>query len=350
MTARAKIADSRRQRLAHPVPPEEMEVSTRKLILDTDPGVDDAMALLFLKSQPTLSLLGITTVFGNADVDITTRNALYLTQRFGIDAPVFAGAGKPLVRGQRPSSHHIHGHDALGDAGVTAKFRGQPQGVAAAEAIVDMIRRNPHEVTILAVAPLTNLAQALTLDPGIAELTRQVVIMGGAFGGGRARGNATPVAEANIFSDPHAADQVVTAPWPVTMVGLDVTTQCVLTSARAARLAEHGGEYGRFLWDISRGYESIYRAQGAYEGCCLHDVAAAVYLIAPGLFDVARGPIRVVTEGIAMGQTLQKPAEQYFPPSAWDDHPPQQVCTAVDAQGLLSLYEDGLERLAKPAR
>lgn len=327
-----------------------MTDNKKKVIFDTDPGVDDAMALAFLAAQPDLELVGITTVFGNADVEITTLNALYLAQRFGINAPVFAGADKPLERPRRKSPHHIHGFDALGDIGATKDFTALPASGNAARAIVDIVRRHPHEISILAVAPLTNLAQALALDPGIAALVREVVVMGGAFGGGGHRGNASPVAEANIFNDPHAADQVVTAPWPVTLVGLDVTTACVLPAARVQRLAERTGEIGRFLWDISRGYDAIYRANGEYEGFCPHDVTAAAYLMAPNLFRTTAGPVRVVTEGIALGQTLQKPQHQHFPPSAWDGYPVQHVCADVDAEAMLILYERSIEQLAATSR
>jgi inosine-uridine nucleoside N-ribohydrolase len=179
---------------------------------------------------------------------------------------------------------------------------------------------------------------ALRQDPGIATLVEQVVVMGGAFGWSGRRGNVSPVAEANIRNDPDAADEVLAARWPVTMVGLDVTTRCVLTTATAQRLAADGGEAGRFLWDISRDYEALYRRYDGLDGCCLHDVAAAACLLEPDVFTTNSGPIRVVTEGIAIGQTIQRSTEHSYPAGAWDDVPAQRACIDVDVSRLLRLY------------
>jgi len=317
--------------------------SDEKLVVfDTDPGIDDAMALLFLRAQPSIKLLAVTAVFGNAEVDVTTRNALYLTRRFGIDVPVHEGATKPLTIKRHPAPHAIHGLDGLGDVGVVAGFEAEPAAGQACDTIIQLVRANPGKVTILAVGPLANLALAVQRDPGIAPLVKDVVIMGGAFGWAGRRGNASPVAEANIFNDPHAADIVFTAPWPVTAIGLDVTSQCVLTTDQAQALATGAGEAGQFLWDISRGYEDIYRRTQGVDGCCLHDVAAAAWLIDPSLFQTRTGPVRVLTEGIAIGQTVQKWDQQQFGPSAWDGQPSQRVCVAADNERLVRTYMDAL--------
>ncbi|PKR90719.1 nucleoside hydrolase [Pleomorphomonas diazotrophica] len=314
------------------------------VIFDTDPGIDDAMALLFLKAQPSIKLAAVTTVFGNAEIDVTTRNALYLTQRFRIDVPVYAGASRPLTIARRSAPAFIHGEDGLGDAHVVDGFIAEPAGGHAADRMVEIVRANPGKVTILAVAPLTNLALALQRDPGIATLVKDVVIMGGAFGWGGRRGNATPAAEANVHNDPHAADMVFTAAWPVTAIGLDVTSHCVASHADAAELAE-SGEAGRFLWDISRGYEALYQRRNQVDGCCLHDVAAAAYLVAPELFTLRSGPVRVVTEGIAIGQTIQKPDGHSFGPNAWDGHPSKLVAAEADCAGVVESYKAAIRSL-----
>ena len=319
----------------------------RRVILDTDPGIDDAMTLLFLQSRPDIWVQAITTVFGNADVATTTRNALYLTDRFYMDVPVFKGADMPLAIPRRPFASHVHGYDALGDTRLSEGFTATPAAGVAHEQIVRMLRDNPGQISILAIGPLTNLALALRADPGIADLAREVVVMGGAFGHGTRRGNVSPVAEANIANDPHAADIVLGASWPVTMVGLDVTSACILPTSRAKRIAD-SGEEGKFLWDISRSYEKLYRDHDGVDGCCIHDVAAAAYLVSPALFEIATGPIRVVTEGIATGQTIQKPEMQAFPPGAWDDAPSQTIAMGVDVPGFLALYEDAF--LTAPSR
>ena len=151
------------------------------VIFDTDPGIDDAMALLFLRAQKSLKLAAVTTVFGNAETDVTTRNALYLTRRFGVDAPVYSGATRPLTIARRSAPTFIHGDDGLGDAGVINGFSAEPSEGHAADRIVEIVRANPGKVTLLAVAPLTNLALALERDPGIATLVKNVVIMGRRF-------------------------------------------------------------------------------------------------------------------------------------------------------------------------
>jgi inosine-uridine nucleoside N-ribohydrolase len=314
------------------------------VIFDTDPGIDDAMALLFLKAQPDLELAAITTVFGNAETDITTRNALYLTERFGLDVPVYAGATRPLAIKRLPAPTFVHGHDGLGDAGVLDDVARAPAEGEAADRIIAIVRANPGRVVILAVAPLTNLAIALERDPGIAEQVKGVVIMGGAFAWGGKRGNVTPVAEANVHNDPHAADKVFTAAWPVTAIGLDVTSHIVASHADAVDLAE-GGAAGRFLHDISRGYEALYRRTQHVDGCCLHDVAAAAYLVAPELFTLRSGAVRVVTDGIAIGQTIQKLDGHVYGPNAWEGHPSKLVAADADFAGIVDLYKAAIRSL-----
>ncbi|WP_341725291.1 nucleoside hydrolase [Pseudoxanthomonas putridarboris] len=310
-----------------------------RFIVDTDPGIDDAMALRFAASSPELDIVAVTTCFGNADVGTTTRNALALCRRFGIRAPVHAGAAKPLAMQRRPSPVHVHGVDGLGDAGGIAASRADvPAGEGAAEAIVRMARTHPGEISILALAPLTNLAAALAIDPSIAGLIGQVVVMGGAFGRHGRSGNVTPVAEANVWNDPHAADIVFGASWPMTVVGLDVTLDCVLDAGIAERLAREFGGDARFLYEISRRYEAIYREQDGLAGSCLHDVAAVAYAVAPELFDIASGHIRATTEGVAIGQTVFRPEDRRSIAGPSDEAPVQRICVGVDAASVVSMY------------
>ncbi|MFT3998487.1 MAG: nucleoside hydrolase [Asticcacaulis sp.] len=314
----------------------------QKIIFDTDPGIDDAMALVFLGAHPEADLLAITTVFGNGGVDITTRNALYLAKRFGITAPIYRGAHTPLVLPAPTPAPHVHGYDGLGDVGALDGFDGEPETTPAPQRIVELIREYPNEITLLAVGPLTNLALALDIDPDITGLVKEVVIMGGAFGWGPRRGNVSPVAEANIINDPHAADKVFTAPWPIRAVGLDVTTQCILTTAAARDLGRTAGEVGQFLFDISRGYEKLYTERDHFAGCALHDVAAAIAVFEGDLFTYAEGTVRAVTDGIAIGQTIIKEKDANFPPGPWDDLPVQAVCKDVRAEQVLGVYADVL--------
>ncbi|ODT32483.1 MAG: nucleoside hydrolase [Kaistia sp. SCN 65-12] len=309
-----------------------------KVIYDTDPGIDDAMALLFLEYAPAIDLVGITTVLGNASIETTTRNALFLKEYFDIAAPVARGADRPLVLGPADEPHHIHGRNGLGDVPIPDTLSVTEHELPAHRFIIDMVRKHPHEITIVAVGRMTNLALALREDPGIAELVKEVVIMGGAFGYSGHSGNVTPVAEANIIGDPHAADEMFAASWPIVVVGLDVTQECVMTTAYMQELREKAGKAGQFCWDISRVYEDFYRAATGIDGIFVHDSSAVAYLLDPNLFTTRTGPIKVVTEGIAIGQTIQKPSTRSFPPGVWDGLPDHTICTDVDGPRFLDLY------------
>lgn len=312
----------------------------KKVLLDTDPGVDDAMALLFLQRHPAVRLLGITTVFGNAEVETTTRNALYLCERFGIGAPVARGAARPLVRTPRDVAVEVHGEDGLGNVGAAAGgVVRAADGRAAHRFIIDTLRAHPGEVSLLAVGPLTNLALALAEAPEIAGLAREVVVMGGAFGIGGQGGNVSPVAEANMLSDPHAADAVFTAPWPVSIVGLDVTHQVLMDHGAFERLRGQGSAEGEFIWQASRHYVGFYGRYLGVQGCYVHDASAAAFLLAPELFETRPGPVRVVGEGLAVGQTIQRAAgRRYLQGEPWQGMPDQRVCSAVRAAGVLDLF------------
>ena len=308
-----------------------------KVIFDTDPGIDDAMALLFLAASPEVELIGITTTFGNGTIETTTRNALYLAHRFGIAAPVARGAGAPLVGAPADPPDFVHGGNGLGEVALPETIAREPDPRPAHRLIIDLVRANPGEVEIVAVGRMTNLALALREDPGIAALVKQVVIMGGAFGISGVLGNVTPAAEANIWGDPLAADEVTAAAWPLTMVGLDVTQQTRMPTDYLRALGDEGGEAGQFIWEISRFYEDFHR-QGGVDSIFVHDSSAVAYLLRPGLFETRPGAIRVVSEGLAFGMTIQKPADVAFPPGDWDGRPAHRVCTSVDSEGLRQLY------------
>lgn len=312
-------------------------MTRHKVIFDTDPGIDDAMALLFLAASRNVELLAITTTFGNGTIDTTTHNALYLAERFGIVAPVGRGAAGPLVGDAGDPPAFVHGGNGLGDVAVPSQLARKADARPAHQMIIDLVRANPGEVEIVAVGRMTNLARALREDPGIAPLVKQVVIMGGAFGIAGVQGNVTPAAEANIWGDPLAADEVTGAAWPLTMVGLDVTQKTRMPTPFLRALAKEAGEAGRFIWEISRFYEDFH-VKGGVESIYVHDSSAVAYLLDPQLFETRRGAIRVVTDGIAFGQTIQKPAGVSFPAGEWDGRPEHRVCTDVNSEELRRLY------------
>ena len=315
-------------------------MSVHKVIYDTDPGVDDAMALLFQVRHPDIDLLGVTSVFGNATIETTTRNALFLTGKFAPHVPVARGAAAPLVREAPGPLPFIHGHNGVGDIDVPRDdaLGGTLDPRPAHRFIIDTVRAHPNDVTLVAVGPMTNLALALSEAPDIAGLVKQVVIMGGAFGYHGILGNVSPAAEANIFNDPHAADQVFNAPWPLTIVGLDVTERTIMSADYLTTLRNTAGTDGQFLWDVSRVYHTFHLDSEGLDGIFVHDSSAVAYLVQPDLYTTRSGPVRVLTEGIGIGQTIQKPQTMPVPNPNWDGRPPMSVCIDVDAAGVLELY------------
>ena len=303
-----------------------------KILLDTDPGIDDAMALLMLARDPRAELVGITTVFGNASVDTTTTNALALCERFCIDVPVARGAERALVR---PTAHFpaaIHGTNAMGDVTIGPAPTKRCEATSASRFLCEMARRHAGELTLVAIGPLTNLALALQHDEALVDHVREVVVMGGAFGTHGHTGNITPVAEANMANDPHAADQVFAARWPVTLVTLDVTQEVLLDTAYLDALGRDGGEEGAFIREISVFYEEAYRSRTG-GGIFSHDASAIACALDRSAFRMRRGPVRVVPDGIAYGQTIQIPDGAKMRPD-WEGIPAQHACIGVDAERL----------------
>ncbi len=298
------------------------------------------MALLFLHHHPEIDLLGVTTVFGNARIEVTTRNALFLKREWKIDAPVAQGAGETFIphRVTHEPPAWIHGDDGLGNIGVpeTVDIATDPR--PAAQFIIDMVRKYPGEVTLVAVGRMTNLANALKQDPEIVSLVKEVVIMGGAF---EVPGNVTPAAEANIHGDPEAADIVATATWPVVWIGLDVTMQTVMTRTQLKDIADAAGARGKLLFDLSQFYIDFY--EGLVEdGMVVHDSCACAYVVAPELFTTRSGTVRVVCGGIADGKTIQKPDGRGFGPSDWDNLPSQKIAVGIDDKAVLKLIHDAI--------
>jgi len=307
-----------------------------KAIIDTDPGIDDAMAIAFAHLHPEIEILGVTTVFGNAGIDGVTRNALRLKALLGFGAPVAQGAALALLRPAGPPPAHVHGEDGMGDAATPLHSLSDLDPRPAHRMIADIVHANPGEVTLICLGRLTNLALALLHEPDLWRYVRQVVVMGGAFGLAHGVGNVTPVAEANVIGDPHAAARVFAAPWPVTVVGLDVTRQVRLDLEDFARLAADGGAVGLFLSGIAPVYTGFHRRFGL-DGCYVHDSSAVICAVAPDLFTLRPGPIAVALDGPAVGQTIQRPADTPYPPLDWDALPVQNVAVGVDAAAVRTL-------------
>lgn len=313
-----------------------------KVIFDTDPGVDDAMALLFLARHPDIDLVGITTAFGNASIETTTRNAQYLKQQWDISAPIAKGSAEQYDPGRatHPFPAFIHGDDGLGNIGVPDVVDVPLDPRPAHQFIIDTVKANPGEIVLVAVGRMTNLANALKAAPEITDLVKEVIIMGGAID---VPGNVTPAAEANIHGDPEAADAVMIAPWKVVVVGLDVTLKTTMSRATMAGLAAKGGKAVELLDKLSQFYIDFYDGQ-VHDSMVVHDTCACVYLVARELFTTRSGVVRVLTTGIGEGKTIQKPDGMVFGSSEWDSLPSQLVCTDVDAAGAMKLVAETLVR------
>jgi purine nucleosidase len=207
--------------------------------------------------------------------------------------------------------------------------------------IIETVRANPGEVRLVAVGRMTNLALALKEDPEIAGLVKDVVIMGGNF---YVPGNVSPVAEANIHGDPEAADIVMTAPWKVVVIGLDVTAITTMSRSYLGEMAARGDKAVKQLDTLSQSYIDFYK-HAVEDGMMVHDSCASVYVVAPELFTTITGAVRVVCSGIADGQTVIKQDGRRFPPGDWDGLPSQIVATGIESEKVLELIRETLLRL-----
>lgn len=300
-------------------------MASQKLIIDTDPGVDDAMAILFACSHPDLELVGLTSIFGNVTIDVATRNALVLAELTGAIVPVAQGAAGPLEQTPRPVAAEVHGAEGFGHMPPITPV-GTPDDRGAAQFICDMVLAHPGEIVLCPIGPLTNLAAALDLNPDIAAKVKSVTIMGGSLWAG---GNASPHAEANIWQDPHAAEMVLAAPWPITLVGLDVTHKVICTNTQFADLAKAAPKHGGFLNEISQFYFKFHNEVDGFYGCYMHDPSAVISILHPELFTTADHPVKVELGGEQAGRTFI---------SEEAGRPQIKVCREVDAEGVKHIF------------
>jgi purine nucleosidase len=312
-------------------------LAVQKIIIDCDPGIDDALALAFAHGHPELELGGITTVAGNVGLDQTTANALRVRDFVGMrDVPVTAGCAVPL---QRPALHarEVHGDSGLGAASLPASSSAPARGHAV-DFLANAIGAEPGQVTLIAIGPLTNIALALRRHPQIVSQVRDFVIMGGSAG----RGNVTPAAEFNIAADPEAAAIVFAAGWTVTMVGLDVTLQARATTAVRARMRGLGRLADDLLLPTLAGYTGAGHGPGPEhaDGPPVHDVCAVARVAAPGLITCAPARVEVETAGRwTSGMTVTD-----FTAAAGDCN--AQVAVAIDTGGFWDLVLEAYARVA----
>jgi len=299
----------------------------QKLIIDTDPGIDDAMAIHYAFAHDGLDVLGLTTIFGNVFVRQATRNALILSEQAQYRLAVVEGADQPLAQPLNPPSHHVHGPEGFGDQPAFLP-QGKPLDKTADSFLSGMCRAHSGEVILCPVGPLTNIASVLRYDPDIVKHVKKLVIMGGAVW---APGNVSAFAEANIWNDPHAADAVFAADWDIDLIGLDVTQtiSCDDNDFRTVRGA--APEIGGFLHDISEFYIKFYHSVIGREVCLMHDPSAVVAITDEELFTYRSTPLSVVCAGDEIGRTV---------PDSSLSRRPVRVAVAADAEKITSRFLD----------
>lgn len=316
------------------------EPAAQPVIVDCDPGHDDALALLLAAGDPRLRLLGVTTVAGNQTLEKTTRNALRMLALAGAaDVPVAAGCERPLV-GDLAVADYIHGASGL-DGPDLDVATGKVVDVHAIELMRRLIVGSTEPVTLIATGPLTNVALLLRLHPEVAPLLNRVVLMGGSID----RGNVTPYGEFNIVTDPEAADTVLRSGLPTTMIGLNVTHRALATRAVIAEFQAMGSRLGTICADLMTFFAGTYRQVFGFEHPPVHDPVAVAAVIDPMVLRTVEAPVAVELTG-----TLTRGA------TVVDLHrrtvlaPNVEVATDIDVDGFWRLMMAAVRRLGDAAR
>ena len=293
----------------------------RQIILDCDPGHDDAVAIMLALGNPAIELLAVTVVGGNQTLDKVTRNAQGVLVMCGRDdVPVYPGSGRPLVR-RVEIAPDIHGESGL-DGVALPEPSHPPQDTHAVRFIIDtVLAAEPGTITLVATGPLTNLALAARLEPRIVERVREVVIMGGGYH----EGNWTPVAEFNIWVDPEAAAIVFDEAWALTMLGLDLTHQALVTTQVEEQVRAINSPLGDFFVGLMAFFRSTYLEHQGFPDPPLHDACTIAYLIDPRIVQTRKAPLTVELRGEhTVGMTV---ADFRRPPTSDCRH---QVATKLD--------------------
>jgi inosine-uridine nucleoside N-ribohydrolase len=308
------------------------------VLVDCDPGQDDAIALLLALASPEVEVLGVTTVAGNQTIEKVTTNALRVLELAGReDIPVAAGADRPLV-GELVVAADAHGETGL-DGPNLPEPQGHPVGQHAVDFLAERLLASKRRVTLVPLGPLTNVALLLAERPEAVERIERIVLMGGAI----AEGNMTAAAEFNIWIDPEAAAHVFTSGLDVTMVGLDVTNRAVLTPEHADRLRLQG-PVGAAVAAMLTFYGAFYREAYDHGGCPVHDALAMAHVIRPDVIETQERHVEVdASDGICRGRTVVDMRRRTVLPK-----PNASVAVDVDVPGFVSLLLERLPQL--PAR
>lgn len=309
----------------------------KRILLDSDPGIDDSLAILLALASPEISIEGISVVHGNCSAEQGTVNALSVLELAQMShIPVYKGCDLPLVQ---PSllAPETHGDQGIGYAKLPEP-QTKPQAQKGSDFVIERIMSSPGEITLVCIGPLTNVALAIRQEPRIVNTVKEVFVMGGAI---RHEGNETPVAEFNAYVDPHATHIVFHSGMPITLVPLDVTYQCILTMDDVSRLLKIDSPISKFIADAARFYMEFHDEYQEIEGCVINDPLALALTFMPELCNYQELYVDVdISGGISMGNTfadfykmMKKPANM-------------KVALGVRARDFMELFLERMERLA----
>ncbi len=311
---------------------------TKRIILDTDPGIDDSLAILLALASPEITLEGLSVVHGNSSTEQGTINALSVLELANAShIPVYRGCDLPLVQ---PSllAPETHGEQGIGYAKLSAP-QSRPQIQKGSDFLIEKIMSSPGEITLVAIGPLTNIALAIRQEPRIVENVKEVFIMGGAL---RHEGNTTMLAEFNTYVDPHAAHIIFHSGMPITLTPLDVTYQCILTKQDVERLLKIDSPITKFIADATRFYMEFHDEYQKIDGCVINDPMTLALTFMPEFCDYQKLYVDVdLSGGVSMGKTFadffhltQKPANI-------------KVALDVRPRDFMELFLERMEKLAK---
>jgi purine nucleosidase len=311
-----------------------------KIIIDTDPGVDDALTFLLALASPEIKLEALTSVHGNIGIEKTTRNALAVLELANAShIPVARGCSLPLVSPLHKAGDAVHGSSGIGNANLPEP-KSKPVKQHAIDYLIERILAEPNQISVFPIGPLTNIALAIRKEPRIVQALKGLVIMGGAVKEG---GNASPLAEFNIFADPHAAHVVFHSGIPITLIPLDVTHKCLLTTEDVERLNKIDSPIARFVRDATSVYIKFYQNYENFSnGCALHDPLTLATIIKPELFTFEELHVDVdISGGISSGNT--------FADFLKISKKPANMKVAMDVRGrdFIELFIERMERLCR---
>jgi len=310
----------------------------KRILIDTDPGIDDALAILLALASPELQVDGVSTVHGNCSVEQATANALAVLElAHASQIPVARGFALPLVQ---PSllAPETHGATGIGYARFSPP-KARPVTQHSVEFLIEKILSAPGEMTLVCIGPLTNLAVAIRKEPRLLKAVKEVIIMGGAI---RHEGNTTPLAEYNVYVDPHASHMVYHSGLPITLVPLDVTYQCALTRADVERLQKIQSPIPRFIADATRFYMEFHDRYQQIEGCIINDPLALALAFAPELCGYEEHYVDVdLSGGVSMGKTFA----DFFGMTSQPAN--MKIALNVHAREFIELFLERIEKLSR---